>query len=153
MAVQTRVITDTAQLRKIQTNLRLLMEKKRKRVRPTMVKVCALIKKESQLRTPIKTGNLRASHRTRVTGSGAKTTGSVYLLAEYALYVHEASRRKRFASKWKASKGSKLKNTSLMDKLGAFVSGRWRGRKYLERAITDNFSRIMKLIQSEMKKK
>jgi len=91
-------------------------------LRPAITEVVAMLQRESMKRTPIDTGNLRGSHRSRVIGNGKKTIGAVYLTAAYALFVHEALSSVNFKSKWP------------------------RGRKFLERAFVDNISDIANMI-------
>lgn len=49
----------------------------------------ALVKTESQKRTPVDEGNLKASHYTAMQSTGSKISGQVGCTAEYAVYVHE----------------------------------------------------------------
>jgi len=111
-------------LAKVNTALRQLERKMKANVRPALTEVTALIQKESMNRTPIRTGNLRASHRSAVIRRGLSGWyGVVYLTANYALFVHEAPPSTKFRSPWP------------------------RGRKYLERAIVDNLTRIVNIIR------
>lgn len=48
-----------------------------------------LVQNTSMRQTPVDTGALRASHRTRVTGKGFKTQAKVEVMQSYAIYVHE----------------------------------------------------------------
>lgn len=114
-------------LDEVQKNLRQVALRMRRNVRPAMVQVVTLIQRESMERTPIKTGFLRASHRSTVRGRGLRTVGTIFVTAYYALFVHEASPATRFRSAWP------------------------RGRKFLERAVTDNQERIRLIIKSWLK--
>ena len=49
----------------------------------------ALIKAESQRRTPVDTGNLKAGHYTTFQTNGGLISAEVGTTAEYAIYVHE----------------------------------------------------------------
>ena len=48
-----------------------------------------LVKRESMNKTPVDTGNLRASHETEVMNEGSGPKAEIRVGAEYALYVHE----------------------------------------------------------------
>jgi hypothetical protein len=111
-------------LREVEANLRKLAKRMKMNVRPAMVEVVTLIQRESMERTPIRTGFLRASHRSRVIGRGVKTVGTIFVTASYALFVHEASPATRFRSPWP------------------------RGRKFLERAVTDNLAQLIGIIRN-----
>jgi len=92
-----------------------------------MKRVVTLIQRESMKRTPVRTGNLRGSHRTMVYGDGAKSmTGVVQLTANYAIYVHEAPPTTHFRSPWP------------------------KGRKFMERAIKDNLAEIREIIRTAL---
>jgi len=108
--------------KQILRNLERVAAKMKRNLRPAMVSALALIQKESMKRTPVDTGNLMGSHRSRVTESGRKTIGTIYLTTAYALFVHEARKSVKFKSPWP------------------------RGRKFLERAIVDNLPEINKEI-------
>ena len=97
-------------------------------LRPAMVELVAFIEGESMERTPIKTGHLQGSHRNKVRKTGKKIIGSIYLLAAYALFVHEAREGTKFRSPWP------------------------RGRKFLERAIVDNQREIKHMILKWVKR-
>ena len=92
--------------------------------KPILVRVVAKVQKESMKRTPIQYGVLRASHRSTVSRGFGGWVGKVYLLAAYALFVHEAPEGTNFRSEWP------------------------RGRKFLERAITDNLKEIKQIISN-----
>ena len=110
-------------------NLKRLAKKMKGNLRPCMTEVVTLVQKESMIRTPVKTSNLVGSHRSKVTKDGTSgVIGSVYLLASYALFVHEARKTVRFESPWP------------------------KGRKFLERGITDNLMKIIDIIKDWMKK-
>jgi hypothetical protein len=113
-------------LAEVERNIRELARTMEANVRPAMTEVVAFITRESMERTPIRTGFLRASHRCKVVGSKVKTVGWIFVLANYALWVHEASRRVHFRSPWP------------------------RGRKFLERAVTDNLVVILAIIRKWM---
>lgn len=49
----------------------------------------ALVKLESQKKTPVDTGNLRGSHKTDVQVGEKQAVGVIFLTANYAIYVHE----------------------------------------------------------------
>ena len=97
-------------------------------VRPALVEVVTFVQKESMKRTPIDTSTLQASHRSKVQGTGRNAVGMVWLLASYALFVHEARKSVNFKSPWP------------------------RGRKFLERAIVDNIREIKALIHTRIRK-
>lgn len=114
-------------LDRVEANIRRLARKMKANVRPAMTQVVTLIQRESMERTPIRTGFLRASHRSTVRGTGMRTVGTIFVTAAYALFVHEASPAVKFRSAWP------------------------RGRKYLERAVTDNLDRILAIIRRWMR--
>ena len=105
-------------LNEVRANLRKVTMHIHGNSRAAMVETVATIQRESMRRTPVDTGNLMGGHRTKVGGHGKKVWGIIYVLANYALFVHEAPPSTVFKSKWP------------------------RGRKYLERAITDNLTMI-----------
>lgn len=54
-----------------------------------MVRTVLHVRKEAQAVTPVDTGNLRNSARTKTGKQGKKTKGEVVYLADYAIPVHE----------------------------------------------------------------
>ncbi len=113
-------------------NLRVLAAIKKENMRPAMGEIITLLMRESMDRTPIRTGALRASHRCKVTGTGRRTVGTVWVVGNlrrtqpnrryYALYVHEAPPWTKFRSPWP------------------------RGRKFLERAFMENIPQVRAII-------
>lgn len=95
---------------------------------PAMVHVVTTIQKTSMEYTPVKTGNLVNSHRIRVIKIGRGVIGSIYLLANYALFVHEANPSTKFQSPWP------------------------KGRKFLERAMVDNLVKINLILRGWLTK-
>ena len=49
----------------------------------------AFVKSESQKRTPVDTGNLKASHYVQIEETRNNVVAEIGLTAEYALFVHE----------------------------------------------------------------
>lgn len=116
-----RAIGGTAVIKgldEIRRNLRLVAKNMREGLVPSLQEVVRIIQRESMNRTPIDTGNLRGGHRSKVYAAGKSFVGAVYTLASYSLFVHEASEQVTFKSPWP------------------------RGRKFLERAITENLDLI-----------
>jgi len=109
-------------------NLQRVANRMKQNLRPAMVEVVSTIQRESMKRTPIDTGNLQAGHRSKVRGVARGIVGTVYTLATYALFVHEAPSTTKFKSAWP------------------------RGRKFLERAITDNVDEIVASIRKWLKR-
>lgn len=93
------------------------------RLKSAMADTLAVITRKSMAYTPIRTGHLRASHRTAVFVAGRQIIGVIYVMAVYAIYVHEASPSVIFRSKWP------------------------RGRKFLERAITDKADTLVQKVR------
>ena len=83
----------------------------------------ALIKGESQDRSPVDLGNLKGSHYTNVEIEGRQAVGEVGLTADYAHYVHEGVEKN-------------------------FTVGE---AKFLENAVNAKKDEVMKLIQEEAK--
>lgn len=66
-----------------------------RKVNDAIHKSAFLIERESKVRTPVRTGFLRASHQTTF----APLKGTIEPTADYAIYVHEGTRymrRRRF---------------------------------------------------------
>ena len=55
----------------------------------TMHKTVLKVRREAQLMTPIRTGNLRASARSEARRKSMGSTGKVWYTADYAVPVHE----------------------------------------------------------------
>lgn len=80
-----------------------------------------LVKRESMNRTPVDTGNLRASHETEVMNEGDGPKAEIRVGAEYALYVHEMPESNNFQRP-----GS--------------------GPKFLERALYENQQEVLRIL-------
>jgi len=115
-------------LDEIERNLRKMAKSMNKNLVPAMGDIVKTIQRESMKRTPIDTGNLRGSHRSRVIPTLRGVVGMIYVIASYGLFVHEAPPSTKFKSPWP------------------------RGRKFLERAIVDNKKKILDIIAEWMKR-
>lgn len=113
-------------LNEINRNLKEVARRMKKKIKPALRDVTTYVQKESMKRTPVDKGVLMGSHRPRVTKLGQRWIGSIYVLAAYALFVHEARELVKFKSRWP------------------------RGRKFLERAITDNIDEIIRRIRRHL---
>jgi hypothetical protein len=94
---------------------------------------------EAAKRTPILTGQLTASFNKKIEGSGLQWTAIVYIptnspASDYALYMHEGH--------YKLGEVSKQKQLSNPDVVV--------GRKYLERAFSENKDLIVKIIRNQV---
>lgn len=49
----------------------------------------AMVKRESQMRTPVDEGNLKGGHYTAVQVNGSFAVAEIGTVADYAIYVHE----------------------------------------------------------------
>lgn len=98
---------------RINNNLRRVERAMQANLVTGMRMVAGDVQRKSMDYTPIDTGNLRAGHRSRVDKRLGRVLGVVYVLAAYALFVHEAKPDTKFKSSWP------------------------RGRKFLERAMND----------------
>ena len=105
-------------LQTIRNNLRRVEKNMKSNLHSAMVEVVADVQRFSMKRSPIDTGNLQGSHRSRVEKTWRGIRGAIWVTAAYALFVHEAPPSTRFQSPWP------------------------RGRKFLERGITDNLNAI-----------
>ena len=92
-----------------------------------MIRVVTMIQRESMKRTPIDTGNLQGSHRSSVTKDVKGIVGNIWVETVYALFVHEAREGTKFKSPWP------------------------RGRKFMERAITENVEAINSIFKRWIK--
>jgi len=107
-------------------NLRQLNRRYPERMQKAMTQIVTAVQNTSMRYTPVDTGNLRGSHRGKVEKVFGRVRGVVYLLASYALFVHEAPETTKFKSHWPA------------------------GRKFLERAVVDNSGKIKEKIKQWM---
>jgi hypothetical protein len=107
----------------IEAALRRVATDMKRNLTPAITDVTAFVQHESMDRTPLRTGNLRGSTRSIVRKYTGKVVGTVYLTAAYALFVHEAAEKVKFRSPWP------------------------RGRKYLERAMSENVGAIRAMIR------
>jgi len=82
----------------INKNIRKIARNQKISAVAAMKQVAIEVQRESMLRAPIDTGNLRGSHRTKIFARGAKIWAAIYLTAAYALFVHEASPDTQFQS-------------------------------------------------------
>lgn len=57
-----------------------------------LTKSAILVQSQSMIRTPVRTGRLRSSHRFDVTGAGIGLRAEVGPTAHYGIYVHEGTR-------------------------------------------------------------
>ena len=105
-------------LKEVNSNLKRYAKRLKGNERPALTEMVALIHKTSMEYTPVDKGNLMGSHRSRVTKLGSKWYGTIYVLAVYALFVHEAKEGTNFKSSWP------------------------KGRKYLDRAFTDKLEKV-----------
>lgn len=119
---------DLRGLREVERALKRVADRKLANLRPCLAEVVAYVQRESMKRTPIRTGNLQGSHRSRVIGRGMKAVGAIYLTAYYALFVHEAPPSTKFRSPWP------------------------RGRKYLERALVESTPKLRGIIRDWMRR-
>jgi len=117
-------------LAEIRRNIRKVCKEMKRNCRPAVTQLVTEIQHASMDRTPIRTGNLKGSHRSRIYkgSTGQALFGVVYLLAAYALFVHEAKPDTQFRSPWP------------------------RGRKFLERAINDNYQRLRVMLKTWLTK-
>ena len=109
MAKQIKV-TGLAELNR---NLKKEAAKLKGKERPMLTEMVAVIQKTSMQYTPVDVGILMGSHRSLVEPQAKGWVGTIYLLAGYSLFVHEAKPSTKFKSSWP------------------------KGRKYLERAFID----------------
>ena len=95
----------------------------KKRIEAGLIKVGLFIQRESQLRCPVDTGNMRAGANTRPDRSGGKFRVLVVYLASYAIFVHE--------------------NLYARHTVGM--------AKFLTRAVTENLKRITSIFKDAFK--
>lgn len=70
-------------------NLKKALADMKSRAKKGMFLAVALVKRESQKRTPVDEGNLKGSHYTSVQTDSDGVKGEIGLTADYAIYVHE----------------------------------------------------------------
>lgn len=70
-------------------NLKAAFAKMKKGSHRGLVLATALVKRESQKRTPVDEGNLKGGHYTNVSKNKDESVGEIGTTAEYAIYVHE----------------------------------------------------------------
>ncbi len=109
-------------------NLNKVAKNMKRKLLPAMVQIVTTVQKTSMEYTPVDTSNLVNSHRVRVLKIGRGVIGTIYLLANYALFVHEARPSTNFQSPWP------------------------KGRKFLERAMVDNLVKINLIIRGWLTK-
>lgn len=97
----------------------------------------ALVKKESQKKSPVDEGNLKASHYTEFRKGSGGAVIEIGLNAKYAVYVHEI-----------ITPTNGVKRTGKKAKGYYWDSGE---PKFLEKAIDENVDTIRKLIQKHAK--
>ena len=114
MAKQIKV-TGLAELNR---NIKKEAAKLKGKERPMLTEMVAVIQKTSMQYTPVDIGILMGSHRNLVEPQAKGWVGTIYLLAVYALFVHEAKEGTNFKSSWP------------------------KGRKYLDRAFTDKLEEV-----------
>jgi hypothetical protein len=88
-----------------------------------LAEAAALIKQESQKKTPVDHGNLKASHYIATGGTVEEPQAQVYLTADYAVYVHE--------------------NMESYHPIGE--------AKFLQNAVLENRADILEIIRSHLK--
>lgn len=74
---------------KVIANLNKEIRAIRGRTRQGLAAAAAIVKRESQRRTPVDTGNLKASHYIAALGSAKTPVAEIGATAYYAVYVHE----------------------------------------------------------------
>ena len=105
-------------LSEVNRNLKKYAKRLKGNERPALTEMVATIQKTSMKYTPVDLGILMGSHRNKVYKTIKGWVGTIYLLAVYALFVHEAKEGTNFKSSWP------------------------KGRKYLDRAFTDKFEEV-----------
>ena len=104
-------------LAEINRNIKKEAERLKGNEKPAITEMVALIQKTSMQYTPVDKGILMGSHRSKVRRQSKGWYGSIWLLAAYALFVHEAKQTTRFKSPW--PKGRKFLDRAFTDKLDA----------------------------------
>ena len=105
-------------LNEVNRNLKRYAKRLKGNERPALTEMVVTIQRTSMKYTPVDLGNLMGSHRNEVYKTITGWVGTIYLLAVYALFVHEAKEGTNFKSPWP------------------------KGRKYLDRAFTDKLEEI-----------
>lgn len=134
-------------LQKVVENLRKMQIYTPRAVERGLVAGGLFIQRESQLRVPVDTGNLKASAFTRVVpNAGSMYPGVIVgFTAGYALYVHEAV-------------GMKLKGQPRPKNLGGSSRGKFwdpQGRaqaKFLESVVREKKSEIVEIVKTTAKR-
>lgn len=112
------------------------------------------IQAEAQIRTPVDTGNLKASAGTRADGRGFETVVSVFYRAAYALFVHEMGgkrdKRPRQGPANRPIQGPKRRRAE-RGKGPKRRKSTVGGPKFLENAIKENRSRISEIIEENLR--
>ena len=102
-------------LNNINRNLKHYAKRLKGNERPALTEMVAEVQKTSMQYTPVDKGVLMGSHRNLVESTTKGWVGTVYLLAAYALFVHEAKQSTNFKSSW--PKGRKFLDRAFTDKL------------------------------------
>ncbi len=110
-------------LKAIKQQLKEHREEVQKKIERGLVKVGFFIQRESQLRCPVDTGNMRAGATTRPDRRSGKFRVIVAYVASYAIFVHE--------------------NMYARHNVGT--------AKFLSRAVTENMKRIIKIFKESFK--
>ena len=74
-----------------QRNLADALKKQKSGIRRAMQLGAAIIKAESQDRSPVDTGNLKGGHYFRTKADSKGVTAEIGVTAEYAIFVHEGT--------------------------------------------------------------
>lgn len=109
-------------LKEVQRNLKKVGRVSERNLKHAMTEVVVDVQRYAMTRTPIDTGNLRSSFKNKVEKTSKGYRGKIWNESSYALFVHEAPPSTHFKSPWP------------------------RGRKFLERGITDNLRAIKETI-------
>ena len=85
--------------------------KLKKAIKASISEFAVNVKAGSMRKSPVDTGNLRASHQTEVAVEGNDYTGVVFNTAEYALFVHESLSSRHIVGEAKFLENSLIENT------------------------------------------
>lgn len=84
-----------------------------------VMRVTLKVLNRARVKTPVDTGNLRASHQFKLTKAAAGPTGEVYTMVKYALPLHEGRRAVTIHPKTKQA-----------------LAFRWHGRQFVRKSVT-----------------